>query len=79
MYTIIKSYHIWNISYLYTRMLNNDVYNFIAITISFNESTYFVNEAARYAYAVLVLSNPSSTNITVKFRSTDDSATGEYT
>ena len=54
-----------------------DIHNLTAITIFFNESTYDFNEAAGYVVPVLVLSNPSSTDITVRVLTTDDSATGE--
>ena len=56
-----------------------DIHNLTAITISFNESTYRVNETAGHVDAVLVLSNPSSANITVTVLSIDDSTVGEYT
>ena len=44
----------------------------------FNQSMYSVNEEAGPARPVLVISNPSSTNITVQVTNTDGSATGEY-
>ena len=59
-------------------IVKHDVYNLTAITISFNESSYSVNEAVVNVHPVLVLSNPSSTNITVRVLSTADSATGEH-
>ena len=46
-------------------------------TISFNESTYNVSEDNGPAQPVLVLSNPSSTDITVQVRSNNITATGE--
>jgi len=49
----------------------------IAIDISFNQSTYTVDEDDGPAQPVLVLSNPSSTDITVQVRSNDITATGE--
>ena len=49
-----------------------------AATVRFDQPTYSVNEDDGPAQPVLVLSNQSSTNITVKVFSTDDSATGEY-
>ena len=49
-----------------------------AITVMFNQTTYSVNENAGPAQPVLVLSNPSSTDITVQVFNTDGSATGEY-
>ena len=55
----------------------HNVYLFVAITISFNESTYNVDESAELLQSVLVLSNPSSTNITVEVFSIDGSATGQ--
>ena len=50
----------------------------IDITISFNQSVYSVNEHNGPAQAVLVLSNPSSTDITVTVSNTGGSATGEW-
>jgi len=49
----------------------------IAITVSFNQSTYSVDEDDRPAQPVLVLSNPSSSDITVQVFSTDGTATGK--
>ena len=50
----------------------------LAITVIFNQSKYSVNEDGGPAQPVLVLSNPSSTDITVQVTNTDGSATGEY-
>ena len=51
---------------------------YVATTVSFNQSTYSVNEDDGPAQPVLVLSNPSSTDITVQVISSDDiTATGE--
>ena len=50
---------------------------FPAITVNFNQSTYSVNEDAGLAQPVLVLSNPSSTDITVQVRDTQNTATSE--
>ena len=47
------------------------------ITVSFNQSTYMVNEDEGPAQPVLVLSNPSSTDITVIVNVTDGSANGK--
>ena len=44
----------------------------------FNQSMYNDNEDAGLAQPVLVISNPSSTDITVQVTNTDGSATGEY-
>ena len=50
---------------------------FPAITVNFNQSTYSVNEDAGPVQPVLVLSNPSSTDITVQVRDTQNTATSE--
>ena len=50
---------------------------YLAPTINFIQSTYNVDEYDGPAQPVLVLSNPSSTNITSSVFSTDGSATGE--
>ncbi|XP_065905004.1 uncharacterized protein [Dysidea avara] len=47
-----------------------------APTVNFNQSTYNVDESDGPAQPVLVLSNPSSTDITISVFSTDGSATG---
>ena len=44
--------------------------------VKFEPPTYNVNEDAGPAQPVLVLSNPSTTNITVEVFSTNGSATG---
>ena len=44
----------------------------------FNQSMYSVNEDAGPVQPVLVISNPSSTDITVQVTNTDGLATGEY-
>ena len=49
----------------------------LVVTVCFNQSTYSVDEDDGPAQPVLVLSNPSSTNITVQVRSNDITATGE--
>ena len=49
----------------------------IDVSVSFNQSTYSVDEDDGPAQPVLVLSNPSSTDITVHVRSNDITATGE--
>ena len=51
---------------------------FLAVIVSFENTTYSVIESAGPAQPVLVLSNPSSTPITVRVFNTDGSATGEY-
>ena len=49
----------------------------IAITVTFDQSTYSIDEDDGPAQPVLVFSNPSSTDITVQVRSNDITATGE--
>ena len=49
---------------------------YIAIKVTFNQSTYSVNENDGPAQPVLVLSNPSSTDITVQVNDTQNTATG---
>ena len=44
----------------------------------FNQSTYSVDEDDGPAQPLLILSNSSSTDITVEVTNTDGSATGEY-
>ena len=53
------------------------VVNSYLVAIGFNQSTYTVDEDDGPAQPVLVLSNPSSTDITVQVRSNDITATGE--
>ena len=52
----------------------------VAITIMFDQKTYSVNEDAGPAQLKLVLTNPSSTDISVEISvsSSDGSATGKY-
>ena len=51
----------------------------IAPTTNFTQSTYHVDEDDGPAQPVLVLSNPSSTDIIISVFSTDGSATGKDT
>ena len=51
---------------------------YVALTVRFSESMYSVNENAGPAQPTVVLSNPSSTDITVQVTTTAGSATGEY-
>ena len=50
----------------------------LAITVMFSQVVYSVNEDTGVTEAVLVLSNVSSTGITVEVFNTDKSSTGEY-
>ena len=49
----------------------------LAATVRFQQQTYTVNETDGRVEPVLVLSNPSSSVITVQVFSTDGSATGK--
>ena len=49
----------------------------LASTITFSRSTYSVNEEDRLVQLVLVLTNPSSTDITVRVRDTQNTATSK--
>ena len=49
----------------------------IAITVMFERPTYSVNENAGPAQPVLVLSGPSSMNITVRVRDSANTATSK--
>ena len=53
------------------------VRNHLDVTVSFDKSTFSVNEQNRLAQLVLVLSNQASYNITVVVRTFDVTATGE--
>ena len=55
------------------------VYHLVAITITFSETTYDIDENAGPARPVLVLSNPSATKFTVRVREVERSATSEQT
>ena len=48
----------------------------LATTVMFGQSKYSVNEYEELSQAVLALSNPSSTDLTVQVTNTDGSATG---
>ena len=48
-------------------------------TVSFNHSTYSVSENDTMLRTILVLSNPSSTAITIQVLSSDINTTGKYT
>ena len=51
---------------------------FVATTVSFDNSTYSIDEYNGAIHPVLILSNPVSTDVTVKVLSTDGSADGEH-
>ena len=48
----------------------------VAATVSFNQSAYSIIEGGEPVHPVLVLSNPSSTNITVRITDSSTTATG---
>ena len=50
----------------------------VATTLNFDKSTYSVDEYDGAIHPVLILSNPVSTDVTVKVLSTDGSADGEH-
>ena len=56
------------------------IYNDIlaAITISFNELIYFVNESNETVELLVILSNPSATDITVHTMSNNVTAISKY-
>ena len=56
-----------------------DLALYLDIFVSFNQSTYSVDEDDGPAQPVLVLSDPSSTDITVQVESNDITATGKWT
>jgi len=49
-----------------------------SILLKFNQLTYSVDEDDGLVQTTLVLSNPSSTDITVQIIDTADTATGKY-
>ena len=63
--------------YLLCMMIVDPHLHRLAITVSFNQLTYNFNEDTGPAQPVLVLSNPSSTDITVQVRDNQNTATSE--
>ena len=53
------------------------IISFLAITVNFEQPTYGVDEDDGPAQPVLVLSNPSLMNITVRVRDDNNTATGK--
>ena len=49
-----------------------------AVSVSFNQTSYRIVENVNVVQPVLVLSNPSSTDVTVTVSNTGGSATGEW-
>ena len=64
------------IKYVHTFKLT--VSRFIAPTVIFRYQAYSVNEYDGPAVLTLILSNPSSTTVTIEIFSTDGSATGNH-
>jgi len=62
------------LNYRYKNLTVIILFHHIDITVMFNQSTYSVNENAGPAQPTLILSNPSSTDITVRVRDTQGSA-----
>ena len=60
----------------YTKSLTTNLY-FIDATISFEQQTYTVYETDEKVESVLVLSNPSSSVITLEIYNIDGSAAGK--
>ena len=50
---------------------------YVVITVSFNQSTYSVNENSGPVQPVLVLSSPSTVNISVQIMNNDNTASGK--
>ena len=50
----------------------------VAVSVSFNQSTYIINENDQLVQPVLVLNNSLATDITVQVMTSDITATGEY-
>ena len=53
-------------------------YCIVAVSVIFEDSSYIATEKRKVIRLRLILSNPSSTNITVTILSIDDTATGMY-
>ena len=70
---------IYLIHYIVLMYLSATIYTpyITAATISFEQQTYIIYESDELVQPVLVLSNPSSSVITVQVFSTDGSATGK--
>ena len=59
--------------------IETGMYCLVAIDVFFSESIYTVNETGRHVQPVLVLSNPSSTDVTVEVTLGKGTATGKLT
>ena len=56
-----------------------DIYYITVISVSFNQSSYIVNEELETIQLTLLLSNPSSTNIIVPIRTSENTAKSKTT
>ena len=56
-----------------------DIYYITVIRVSFSESSYSVNETLGTIQLILLLSNPSSTDITVPIRTSENTAKSKTT
>ena len=56
----------------------NGVYCHVDVTVMLSQSSYSVHESAGVVKPVLVLSNPSSVDITIQVNDVQGGATGEY-
>lgn len=54
------------------------IFIFVAATVSFEQSTYNVNEDDKVAILVLLVSNPVSKRLNIRLLATDGSATGKH-
>lgn len=64
--------------FIYIRNTISHCYYYPVANIRFEQSTYNVDENDGPVQAVLVLSNPLSSNVTVEVMGTDISATGDH-
>ena len=61
----------------YTITITNFYLVVATYAVGFEQEAYSVNESSKNVQPVLILSGPSSTNITVKVFNTDESAIGK--
>ena len=69
-------YSLWLVHY-YSLYAYINYYTIIDATVSFEQQTYTVEEAEEMVVLTLVLSNPSSTDISIEVLSIDGSTTGK--
>ena len=51
---------------------------FLVLTVSFGQGMYTINENAGVVQVLLILSNPSSTDVNVQVSNTNVTANGKY-